>query len=137
MSSLNGGLWEGRYKASLVESEDYLLACYRYIELNPVRATMVSHPGEYPWSSYHANALGESSGLVSVHEEYLRLGINRAQRMMAYRELLEQPLEQEVTDEIRAAVNQQLVTGRNAFKHDIAIASGRRTVPAKPGRPKK
>jgi putative transposase len=132
-----GSLWEGRYKASLVESKDYLLACYRYIELNPVRAMMVSHPGEYPWSSYHVNALGESSGLVSAHEEYLRLGINREQRMMAYRELLEQPLEQVVTDEIRTAVNQQLVTGRNAFKHDIAIASGRRTDHAKPGRPKK
>ena len=137
MSSLNGGLWEGRYKASLVEIEDYLLACYRYIELNPVRAMMVSHPGEYPWSSYHVNALGESSGLVSAHEEYLRLGSNREQRMMAYRELLEQPLEQEVTDEIRAAVNQVLVTGRNAYKQNVAMACGRRTVSSGPGRPKK
>jgi putative transposase len=132
-----GGLWEGRYKASLVESEDYMLACYRYIELNPVRAKMVAHPGEYPWSSYHVNALGEPSGLVSAHEEYLRLGTNREQRMMAYRELLEQPLEQQVADEIRAAVNQEVVTGRSEYKQDVAIACGRRTVPAKLGRPKK
>ena len=132
-----GGLWEGRYKASLIESVDYLLVCYRYIELNPVRAKMVMHPGEYPWSSYHVNALGESSGLVSAHEEYLLLGNNREQRMMVYRELLEQPLEQEVADEIRAAINQELLTGRNAYKQDVAITCGRRTVSSGPGRPKK
>ena len=132
-----GGLWEGRYKASLIECESYLLACYRYIELNPVRAMMVTHPAEYPWSSYHANALGESSGLVSAHEQFLRLGINREQRMMAYRELLEQPLEQEVSDEIRAAVYHELVTGSSAYKRDIETTSRRRTLPAKLGRPRK
>ena len=52
----SGTLWEGRYKASLIDSERYLLTCMRYIELNPVRAKMVEHPGEYPWSSYQANA---------------------------------------------------------------------------------
>ncbi|MGI0034916.1 MAG: transposase [Nitrososphaera sp.] len=46
-----GTLWEGRHKASLVQAEHYLLTCYRYIELNPVRAGMVSHPGEYRWST--------------------------------------------------------------------------------------
>jgi putative transposase len=137
MSLLNGGLREGRYKASLIESEDYLLACYRYIELNPVRAMMVKHPGHYQWSSYHANALGEWSGLVIPHQEYLRLGSSREQRMMAYRELLEQPLEQEVTDEIRAAVNQVLVTGRNAYKQNVAMACVRRTVSSGTERPKK
>ena len=45
-------LWEGRYKASLIDSERYLLACMRYIEMNPVRANMVQHPGDYKWSSY-------------------------------------------------------------------------------------
>jgi len=137
MSSLNGGLWEGRYRASLVESEDYVLACHRYIELNPIRAMMVTHPGEYPWSSYHVNALGGQSGLVTPHEEYLRLGTNREQRMVAYSELVEEPLDQQQTDEIRAAVNQELVTGRNAYKQDVATACGRRTVSSGPGRPKK
>lgn len=55
----SGTLWESRYKASLVDAENYLLACYRYIELNPVRANMVVHPGDYPWSSYRAHAYGE------------------------------------------------------------------------------
>ena len=132
-----GGLWEGRYRASLVESEDYMLACYRYIELNPVRAMMVTHPGDYLWSSYHANARGETSSLISPHEEYLRLGTSREQRITAYSQLIAEPLEQSLCDEIREAVNQELVTGRNAYKQDVATTCGRRTTPAKLGRPKK
>jgi putative transposase len=132
-----GGLWEGRYRASLVESEDYMLACYRYIELNPVRAMMVTHPGDYLWSSYHANARGETSSLISPHEEYLRLGASRKQRITAYSQLVAEPLEQRLCDEIREAVNQELVTGRNAYKQDVATTCRRRTTPAKLGRPKK
>ena len=62
-----GTLWEGRYKASLIDSNSYALICYRYIELNPVRADMVDHPSEYPWSSYRHNALGEKNELVIHH----------------------------------------------------------------------
>ena len=53
-----GTLWEGRYRAAPIDSEAYLLACSRYIELNPVRAGMVRHPRDYRWSSWHANAQG-------------------------------------------------------------------------------
>ena len=48
-----GTLWDGRYKSTLISSDQYLFSCMRYIELNPVRAGMVEHPSEYPWSSYH------------------------------------------------------------------------------------
>ena len=57
-----GTLWEGRYKSTLVDSENYFLTVSRYIELNPVRADMVGHPGEYPWSSYQKNAMGKLMG---------------------------------------------------------------------------
>ncbi|MDT8405372.1 REP-associated tyrosine transposase [Sulfuriflexus sp.] len=67
----SGSLWEGRYKVGLVDTEDYLLACYRYIELNPVRAGIVSKPEDYPYSSYQANALGKKDALVTPHELYL------------------------------------------------------------------
>ncbi len=60
-----GTLWEGRFRSCLTEEESYLLACMRYIELDPVRAEMVSHPAEYRWSSYRANAQGEVNALVS------------------------------------------------------------------------
>ena len=63
-----GTLWEGRYKATLIDSEHYALGCYRYIELNPVRAEMVEHPAEYPWSSYGFNGLGDKISLLSLME---------------------------------------------------------------------
>ncbi|HET7403972.1 MAG TPA: transposase [Usitatibacter sp.] len=82
---LTGGIWEGRFKAGLIDSESYLLCCYRYVELNPVRAGMVSHPAEYPWSSHRANAWGEGSPLVSPHSLYTMLGATPELRTRAYR----------------------------------------------------
>ena len=70
----SGTLWEGRYRSCLTQAEDYLLACQRYIELNPVRAAMVAHPAEYRWSSYRANAQGEADRLLQPHEVYRALG---------------------------------------------------------------
>ena len=69
-----GILWEGRYKSTPVDSESCLLTVYRYIELNPVRADMVSHASDYPWSSYRHNALGKEIPLITPHVEYLPLG---------------------------------------------------------------
>ena len=66
-----GTLWEGRYKACLVESEAYLLACQRYIELNPVRAWIVSEPGAYRWSSHGANAYGQEDARLTPHPVYI------------------------------------------------------------------
>ena len=76
-----GTLWEGRYKACLVEDDEYLLTCYRYIELNPVRACMVRRPGDHEWSSYHHNALGIADPLVQPHPTYLSLGLDQARRL--------------------------------------------------------
>jgi len=83
-----GTLWEGRYKATLIDTEQYLLICMRYLELNPVRANnMAAHPSEYPWSSYRYNALGQSNPMVSPHREYQRLGKTTVDRQAAYRQL--------------------------------------------------
>ncbi len=81
-----GTLWEGRHRASLVQTNRYLLTCYRYIELNPVRARMVDRPEEYRWSSYHSNGWGDDSWL-QPHQEYLRLGQTPKARQKAYRAL--------------------------------------------------
>lgn len=80
-----GTLWEGRYKSTLVDTEAYLLTVYRYIELNPVRAAMVAHASDYPWSRYQHNAGGKSIALVTPHEEYLRLGKTPTERQAQYR----------------------------------------------------
>ena len=71
-----GTLWESRHKASLVDAERYLLTCYRYIELNPVRAGMVEHPGDYRWSSYRHNAYGEKNALITQHPLYERIHLD-------------------------------------------------------------
>jgi len=83
----SGTLWEGRYRSSLVLEDDYLLACYRYIELNPVRAGIVQHPSQYQWSSYRHNGLGENSDLISPHQNYLDLGRTEFERRKNYRTL--------------------------------------------------
>jgi len=100
----SGSLWEGRFRSSVVQSEDYLLACYRYIELNPVRAALVSRPLDHEWSSYRANAHGIQHGLVTPHAEYLRLGTTDSERQRAYAELVEAGLLETDLTQIRFAV---------------------------------
>ena len=132
----SGSLWEGRYKASLVDSDRYLLTCMRYIELNPVRANMVVHPGEYRWSSYHHNAGHRLNPIINTHPLYQQLGPDSAQRHNAYRELFATMLDRSALHEIREAVNQELVLGREDFKAKIENITKRQTRPGNPGRPK-
>jgi len=115
-----GALWEGRYKATLIDSEQYALSCYRYIELNPVRADMVEHPAEYPWSSYRCNALNEKNELVVGHELYKRLGKLVKERCEAYRALFNVEVQQKTIEEIREATNKSWVLGSEYFKEKIA-----------------
>ena len=116
-----GTLWEGRYKATLIDSEQYLLTCMRYIELNPVRARNIAkHPSEYPWSSYQANALGQADALLTPHREYKRLGKTWAERCTAYRQLFRTRIPEQTLDEIRAATNKAWVLGSDRFKRRIA-----------------
>lgn len=124
-----GTLWEGRYKATLIDSEAYLLTCMRYIELNPVRAGMVIDPSDYPWSSYHHNALGQSNDLVAPHPEYQRLGESNEARLAAYRELFKHHLSENSIAEIREATNKAWVLGNDRFKQRIQEQLSRRVEP--------
>jgi len=130
----SGTLWEGRFKSCLVESEEYLLQCYRYIESNPVRAAMVDDPSEYLWSSYRCNGLGIQSRLITPHETYLRLGKTAEERLDNYRELFRNQLDGNVVKEIRESVNKGLVFGSERFKDEIESNLKRRVRPEKPGR---
>jgi putative transposase len=133
----SGSLWEGRYRSCPIQAEDYLLACQRYIELNPVRAAMVAHPAEYIWSSYRANAQGEMAPLLVPHEVYAALGADAQSRQAAYRELFRHELEPGMVDDIRRATNGNFVLGNPVFAGQIAAALGRRVVPGKSGRPRR
>jgi putative transposase len=98
-----GTLWEGRFYSALVTSDRYAVACYRYIDLNPVRAAMVQHAAQYRWSSYRANAGAEPHNLVRPHAAYLALGSDEMVRAREYQALCRTPLEPELLAEIRSA----------------------------------
>jgi len=131
----SGTLWEGRFRSCLTQTEDYVLACYRYIELNPVRAGMVMKPRDYRWSSYSANGLGKPSGIITPHDEYARLGRTGAERRAAYRALFRAQVDAALTDEIRRATNGNFVLGGKRFQAQIAQALGRRVTRGVAGRP--
>jgi putative transposase len=133
----SGTLWEGRFRSCLVESEAYLLACQRYIELNPVRARIAAQPEEYPWSSYSALAHGAPNPLVQPHPLYLALGDAPDARQRAYQALFQDRLAPAVVDAIRHATNGNFVLGDARFAGRIGEELGRRVTPGKAGRPRK
>ncbi|MFN0306100.1 MAG: transposase [Burkholderiales bacterium] len=132
----SGTLWEGRYRSCLTQTEDYVMACYRYIELNPVRAGLVNHPREYRWSSYGANAMGKVDALVTPHEQYLRIARSDAARRDAYRALCKAHLEAEMLNDIRRSTNGNFALGGDRFKKQIEKTLGQRAQRGKPGRPR-
>ena len=131
-----GTLWEGRFKSSLVDSDGYLLTCYRYVEMNPVRAAMVGDPGEYRWSSYTCNALGDSDPIVTPHTHYLALGRNDSERCETYRELVRLSISDDDLQAIRNHVQQQRVLGSSRFQAAIEAMSGRCAQVRPRGRPR-
>ncbi len=131
----SGTLWEGRFRSCLTQSEDYVLACYRYIELNPVRADMVRHPRDYRWSSYRANAEGAADPLITAHAEYLRLGRREPERHDAYRQLFQAHLDPERINEIRQATNGNYALGSERFKDQVGRMLKQRVTPGRSGRP--
>lgn len=132
-----GTLWEGRYKASLVQDDQYLLTCYRYIELNPVRAGIVAAPGDYPYSSYGHNGLGKSDQILSPHPNYLALADSPFERQAAYQRLFHDAISPDLLTTIRTTTNSCLVLGNDRFKDQIEAMLCRSVRPKKRGRPRK
>lgn len=131
----SGTLWEGRYKSCLAQDDRYALCCYRYIELNPVRADIALTPGDYPWSSFHCNGLGKTCGLLSPHRDYLALGRSPAERCTNYRELVALGLSDDDVKKIRDATQGNHILGSAAFGRKLASELGRRVKRGKAGRP--
>ena len=126
-----GTLWEGRYHSSLVQQECYLLACQRYIELNPVRANMVTDPADYEWSSYRTNALGIRLKMLTPHPVYLSLGNTKASRLCNYRALFGSSIDKDLLFDIRYSLNKGLVLGTEQFKTEVEAMTGRRVRPTR------
>jgi len=128
-----GTLWEGRFKSCVIDAENYLLICQRYIELNPVRAGMVEAPGDYAWSSFRSNGLGQPAKFWTPHFVYRQLGKTVADRSSTYCELFRGQLDATILKQIRQATNQGMALGNNRFKQEVARLTGRRVVALKRG----
>ncbi len=132
----SGTLWEGRFKGSMIETEQYLLCCYRYIELNPVRANKVKRPGEWRWSSYACNAYGEENKLIKPHSVYLAIHKDKDKRVNYYREGFRHILQPSLINDLRSAVQTGTPLGNDRFKQEVEQLLGVKVGYAKRGRPK-
>lgn len=132
-----GTLWEGRFRSCVTESARYVLACYRYIEMNPVRAGMVARPADYRWSSHACNTGLRSETLVSPHQEFLALGKDDLNRRKAYGLLFEDELDSALLRTIRESTNSGYPLGSEVFKTTLGRTVGCRLEPKKAGRPPK
>lgn len=124
----SGTLWEGRYRATLVDSEQYLLALMRYFELNPVRANMVAHPRDYRWSSYAFNAMGESGARgswLTPHMEYTRLRHSQSERQSTYQWLFQAFMSGQNLNAIRDSTHKGRALGGKCFKKQVEALTNR------------
>ena len=136
----SGTLWEGRYRATVVDSERYLLAVMRYIELNPVRANMAAHPRDYTWSSYGRNAggaTGKDADWLVLHPEYRRLGRTVQEQQAAYRQLFKAAVSHDDLKAIRDCTHKGWALGSERFSKKMEAMGQRRAMSKGVGRPKK
>jgi putative transposase len=131
-----GTLWDSRYKSSVIQADNYLLTCQRYIELNPVRAAMVEDPAHYRWTSYRANGLGQADARLTPHPVYLALGRDDKERQTAYRALFRAQLEHAAIADLRLALNQSQPLGNSRFLAKIEKVTGVRREARPRGRPR-
>ena len=130
-----GTLWEGRFRASPIETEPYLFTCHRYIELNPVRAAMVAGPERFEWSSHRALAYGKADDLVTRHDLYEALATDESARRRCYRGMFDVPLDRGTVEHIRSCLQRGVALGSEGFCKRLEAESGRRATPARMGRP--
>jgi len=131
-----GTLWEGRYHACLIEDSDYLLKTYRYIERNPVRAGLANHPQDYNWSSYHSNARGRPSYLITPHSNYLKLGETAEDRRYVYERFVTSGESRRFLQMIQEATQSNRVLGNDQFLYEVEAELSVRVRKRNPGRPR-
>jgi putative transposase len=134
-----GTLWGGRFRCSVVDTDEYLLACMRYVDLNPVRAGLCCHPGEYRWSSY-AHKVGQLR--EDRNDDWLdpdpltqAMGDDNRTRQRAYAHFVMAEIADDEHDFIRTAVHRNQLTGRGRFVDEIEQRTGQRIEARGPGRP--
>ncbi len=106
-----GGLWEGRFRSFVIETENYWLKCLRYIELNPVRAGIVSRSVDYRWSSARAHTEGRDDELLTPHALYLQLGATATERQHVWRDICGEAVPDSEVATMRDAIRRGQVAG--------------------------
>ena len=137
MEGRSGTLWNGRYKASPIQREEYMLACIRYVEINPVRAGMVTSIGDYRWSSFHDRAAQSEDSMLDQDLCYRALGDDDDSRFSAYSNFIEQDVNPEEVAVIRSRVDRNQLTGTDLFADEIERRIGLRIETRGRGRPSK
>lgn len=132
-----GTLWEGRFKCSLIDGELYFLACLRYIEMNPIRAGIVTAPELYRWSSYRVRAFGEKSAVLDIDLWYNSLGQNEKEQQIKYRQFFQSSIPKSSWDLIRKMTAKNGVVGSINFKEHIEKIIHKEIIFRSPGRPRK
>ncbi len=132
----HGSLWEGRYKCNVIESQEYFLACMRYVELNPVRAGIVADPSKYRWSSFAANAMGVSNAILTAQDEYMVLGHTDAERQAVYRGLFDEGVDLDKLTGLRESLQTGTPLGNEHFREQIESALNRKVGYCRRGRPR-
>ncbi len=128
-----GTLWEGRFRSCIAESARYVLACYRYIELNPVRARMVNQPADYQWSSFAVNSGARSDPLLLPHVEFAALTVDGGKRHRAYLDLFAEQMDEPLLRAIRDATNTGYPLASEGFKARVLAPLGWKIALTKPG----
>lgn len=131
-----GSLWDGRYKSSPIETDTYLLACCRYVELNPVRANIVKRPEDYAWSSYRAHIGLAPLAWLDEDPCYISLGLTPADRRARYAQWVADAIPTGEWATIRQAIHREQLTGSHKFIWDIQKRTGRWLEPRERGRPR-
>lgn len=133
----SGTLWEGRYKSSPIKADEYLLACCRYIELNPVRAGIIEDPITYKWSSYRHKVGNEQLDWLDSDPCYIRLGATDRERGKKYKGWISKSIPEGEWEMLRQAIQRGQLTGGDKFVEAVAKKIGRRIEFRGQGRPKK
>ena len=131
----SGTLWEGRYRSTLIDTERYLLACMAYIDLNPVRAGLVSDPRDYPWSSHGHHVGLRPDRLITPHPLFWALGNTPFAREAAYAELTAAGISQDQQDALTRSALSGWALGDEKFVADLQKRTERRVQKNQPGRP--
>jgi putative transposase len=132
-----GTLWQGRYKATVIDASQYLLLCSSFIELDSVRSGLASNPADYPWSSCAHHVGSKPDALITDHPIYWALGNTPFDRELAYRALLDHGLTASEVETLSEATRKGWPLGSEKFKDALARQLSRRVSPAKRGRPRR